>query len=79
MNDAYIAIILVVAGIVLVMSFLRYKARTSENACCRCCEQQAWTLKLPCTVAPKPSSVKSAAVAGNVSPKDCANGGLPAR
>ena len=31
MNDAYIAIILVVAGIVLVMSFLRYKARTSEK------------------------------------------------
>jgi len=31
MNDAYIAIILVVVGVVLVMSFLRYKARTSEK------------------------------------------------
>jgi hypothetical protein len=31
MTDAYIAIILVVVGIVLVISFLRYKAKTSEK------------------------------------------------
>jgi len=31
MTDAYIAIILVVAGVLLVMSFLRYKAGTSEK------------------------------------------------